>query len=152
MSKEKFDAAELAKSIRSDFSLGDSGSISAEKGFVDKFLAARAPGKTEKDLIENQQIISDLVDTITLVAGQASIAGFKANKDLADTEGKFKIGNDKVKFNMTRQTEVSDGKGGRMTKHGATRIGYLVSGGSNNGSIKKVRDQLSSEAAELLAD
>lgn len=150
MAKEKFDASPLANSLKDGFSLGDAGSVAAADDLLEKFLKESGSDQTVDSIKATQQVVANFVDTATLAFGRASIGFFKANKDLEATETKVKVGNDKLRINMTREAEVGVGEH-RSVKHGQTKVQYLVSGGSNVGSMKKIRTLLNDEAATALA-
>lgn len=152
MTKEVFDAEIAVASLDGHLTINESGAIETVKDEAfNAFLEKHGNGKTLSDVVETQQVVSNFIDTLALAAGRKSIALLKDNKELDKTEGKVRVGNDRVKFSLSRSSEVSDGKGGRKVKHGTTSLAYLVSGGASTGSMKKIRDTLSEEAAKALA-
>lgn len=150
MAKEKFDASPLANSLKDGFSLGDAGVVTPSDDLLERFLKESGSEQTVDTIKQSQQVIANFVDTATLAFGRASIDFFKGDKKLEATETKIKVGNDKLRINMTRESEVGVGEH-RSTKHGQTKVQYLVSGGSNVGSMKKIRALLNEEAASALA-
>jgi len=149
MSKVSYDLEAEATALQAKLAITDAGKVDLAEGAVDALLPE---GLTIEDIVKAQDVIGKIVNVATLAGGRASIAGFKANKELTETEFKFKVGHDTVKINYTREGETSDGKGGRKTVYGQSRVAYLVSGGPSVGSLKKIRDTLKSEAASELAD
>lgn len=152
MAKEKFDTEAMATKLQPSFTLGDAGSVEGADALFETYLKEIGSEKTVAEFKQDQQVVSNFVDSATLAFGRVAIAGFKANKDLNDAEVKIPVGSDKLRIVTTRKGEVSDGAGGRKVKFGQTKVSYLVSGGSNTGSMKKIRTQLSEEAAAALAD
>ena len=127
MAKEKFDASPLANSLKDGFTLGDAGAVTSSDTMLEQFLTDTAAVKTIDDVKEVQQILANFVDTATLSFGRFSIDQFKGDEKLEATETKIKVGNDKLRINMTRTAEVGVGEH-RSVKHGLTKVQYLVSG------------------------
>lgn len=150
MAKEKFDASPLADKLKSGFTLGDAGVVTAPDDLLEQFLKESGSEQTLESIKASQQTVANFVDATTLAFGRASIGFFKSDKALESTEAKIKVGNDKLRLNMTREAEVGVGEN-RTVKYGQTKVSYLVSGGSNVGSMKKIRQTLNTEAAEALA-
>ena len=150
MAKEKFDASPLAAKLVEGFTLGDAGAVTSPDNLMEQFLQDSGTEVTLDTIKSVQQITANFVDTATLAFGRASIDFFGKDKTLDSTETKIKVGNDKLRIAMTRSAEVGVGEN-RSVKYGQTKVQYLVSGGSNVGSMKKIRQTLNDEAASALA-
>ncbi len=150
MAKEKFDASPLAAKLVEGFTLGDAGVVGSPDNLLEQFIQDSGSELTVESVKQSQQLIANFVDTATLAFGRASIGFFQKDKTLESTETKIKVGNDKLRIAMTRSAEVDVGEK-RSVKYGQTKVQYLVSGGSNVGSMKKIRQTLNDEAASALA-
>lgn len=138
---------ELADNIRKEFKLGEGGVIDVPKDLLERHLPA---GVTMADVKRVQAAGSTMISAVALATGEFATAAMKKDKKLASVSVEVPLGKDRIGAMFQRERQVSDGNGGQQTKFGVLQAKYTVAGARpTGGEYKRIRDHLSSQAAEF---
>lgn len=120
--KIKPENRELADKFKAALAIDETGTATGADDLFEEYLESK--GRKLEDVKELNKLTNTFLGSVHLAMGEVSIDKMKENKEIDQTYLTVPMAGNKADVTFRRTAEVSDGKGGRMVKHGLGSIKY----------------------------
>lgn len=142
----------LADKMKKNFKVGTGGVVEVPDDLYESTL--EDAGLDMKTIKKVQDHNTNVLCASGLALGEVGMNSMKKDKKLEQVSVSFKAGKDTISSSFQRSKEVpvnAPGEPRKTTvKHGVMNNSYTTWGAGNKGTLKKVRQHLSDEAAKIL--
>lgn len=148
----KADTLALATQARKRIKINKDGVADVPAELYEELLNIADPSIDVATAKKVQAAHSNIVAGFTLAVGENGLDAMKKHPKIEQITAELKAGRDEIEVVLNRSREVNDMKnpGEKLTQHGATTVKYTVRGTANSGELKKVRQHILAQGAEIL--
>jgi hypothetical protein len=149
----KVDTLALATQTRKRVKINKDGTADVPAELYEELLNIADPSIDVATAKKVQAAHSNIVAGFTLGVGENGLDAMKKHPKIEQVTAELKAGRDEIEVVLNRSREINDMKnpgGDKLTQYGATTVKYTVRGTANSGELKKVRQHILSQGAEIL--
>ena len=149
----KVDTLALATQARKRIKIGKDGTAEVPPELYEEMLNIADSTIDVATAKKVQTAHSNIVAGFTLAVGESGLDAMKKHPKIEQVTAELKAGRDEIEVVLNRTREnvnPKDPQGVKLTQHGATTVKYTVRGTANSGELKKVRQHILAQGAEIL--